>query len=39
VGVVAHRWKDFHELDHVMVLQQMATGQVMLDSEIRRADD
>ena len=33
IGVVAHRWKDFHELSHVIVLQQMATGQVMLDSE------
>lgn len=45
IGVVAHRWKDFHELDHVMVLQQMATGQVMLDSHAiisdnkRRASD
>lgn len=33
IGVVAHRWKDFHELDHVIVLQQMGTGQVMLDAE------
>jgi len=39
IGVVAHRWKDFHELDHVMVLQQMGTGQVMLDSEVRRVND
>jgi len=39
IGVVAHRWKDFHELDHVIVLQQVGTGQVMLDSEMRRADD
>jgi len=39
IGVVAHRWKDFHETDHVLVLQQMGTGQVMLDSELRRMND
>lgn len=33
LGVVAHRWKDFNELEHVTVLQQLQTGQVLLDSE------
>jgi replicative DNA helicase len=33
LGVVAHRWKDFSETDHVIILQQLSTGQVILDSE------
>jgi hypothetical protein len=33
LGVVAHRWQDFNELSYVTVLQQLQTGQVMLDSE------
>lgn len=32
VGVIAHRWKDFNE-KQVIVLQNLATGQVALDSE------
>lgn len=33
LGVVAHRWKDFNQFEHVTVLQQLKTGQVLLDSE------
>jgi len=36
LGVVAHRWRDFNELSHCTVLQQLQTGQVALDSEINR---
>jgi replicative DNA helicase len=36
ISVVAHRWKDFNENSQVIVLQNLATGQVALDSEINR---
>jgi hypothetical protein len=32
IGVVAHRWMDFNEMDHVQVLQQVNLGQVIIDS-------
>lgn len=32
LGTAAHRWRDFNELDHVTVLQQLSLGQVILDS-------
>lgn len=36
VGVIGHRDEDFSEFDHVLVLQQRALGQVILDSELVR---
>ena len=33
VAVVAHRDKEFHELQDVMILQQLSAGQTLIDSE------
>jgi hypothetical protein len=33
VGIAAHRWKEFSEMQHVSVLQQLSLGQTLLDSE------
>ncbi len=32
VGCATHRWQEFNEVKHVTVLQQLALGQVVLDS-------
>jgi len=34
VGVAVHRWKDFDEDAHVLILQQLDMGKPMLDSEL-----
>jgi len=32
VGIAAHRWREYSEIEHVKVLQQLSLGQVAIDS-------
>lgn len=39
IGLVAHRHRDFDKTKQAMILQDIDTGQFVLDSEIIRVDN